>query len=247
MLDWSILLKTRQQSWRIWWPFATISLMLLLAQSIGGAWEGAIPRVWGWLLVNLLPGAVLLTGSLVLNRTPQKMIPIAVHRAVVGATAIYGILILISLVGNQAFGAEQLSRIVKLERSYWWLLPFQIVLLITYYIAFYRKETVFKANAENLRNAALKSASEAAKKGFLHQEQIRLALAEADFTQVFEKMNTWFKEKNPSELNELILIQSRYAVLCNDRDRGMLEPGQIQVQINQITAALLNLTERIND
>ena len=245
MADWITLTKTRRQTWRAWLLFMSLVLLLLIGQTVGGAWEGSVPRVWTWLLANLLPSLALLLAGLLIDRRPRAMIPAGAHAALVGSTAAYGALTLFSLVSGSIFGPDELSAIDRLEQTYWWLLPIQAVLLGGYYLVFFRGETVFQPNEQLIRNAATKSASEAARKDRPVQEQCRNFTAAAQYELAFELMRSHFDPGSPVDLDTLLVLQSQYTLLMRERQEGLLDPAAAQIQLNRITAALLNLSEQI--
>ena len=247
MADWIISTKTRRQSWWSWMISLCITLLLLIGQTIGGAWEGAVPRAWTWLLTNMIPGLTVLLASLLLNRTPKKMTPPGANVALVGGTIIYGALVLLSLISEGIWVTGNLSAIARLEQTYWWLIPFQLVLLIGYYLAFFRTEAMVSANETIIRNAALRYASDAARNGRPLQEQCRNYIAAAEFDQAFDIMKIFFNQNSQSDSDELLLLQSQYSHLIIQREEGLVDQPQAQIHINRIAAALLNLSEQIKE
>lgn len=245
MADWITLTKTRRQAWAAWLAGMLPALLLLVGQTVGGAWEGAVERAWVWLLSGLLPSFGLLLSSLLLNRKPRSMTPPGAHTALVGGTAVYGMLTLFSLVSASMFGAGELSAVERLEQAYWWLLPLQVVLLGGYYLVFFRGEAVFQPNEQLLRNAALKSASEAAQKGNPVQQACRNHLAAGEYEVTFALMNQHFQQGRSDDFNALLLLQNQHTLLLREREEGLVEPVQAQVRLNRITAALLNLTDQL--
>jgi hypothetical protein len=248
MADWITVTKTRRQVWAVWLASMLPVLLLLIGQTVGGAWEGAVSKAWVWLLACLLPSLALILSSLLLNRQPKSMTPPGAHTALVGGTLVYGALALFSLFSATMLGSGERSAIAQLEQSYWWMLPLQAVLIGACYLIFFRGEAVFRPNENLLRSAAAKSAADAASKGHPLQERCRNSIAAAQYDEVFELLKAHFQEKNRAEcFDAALLLQNQHNTLLRDKEQGLLDHAQAQIQINRITAALLNLSDQIKD
>jgi Effector-associated domain 11 len=245
MSNWINLAKTRRFCFWIWVIYTIILFLLMAIQTIAGAWDGAVAEAWIWLIANTIPGLALLLISLLLNRYPGKIVAPGLHTVLWSGTAVYCVLVLMTHFAQGTVHLEGVSGIALLYRSFWWLAPLQLVLILGYYLAFLRKEALFLPNEKIIQESAAKAASDSQTKGRPQQSQCRDCIATAHYTDAFDLMETYFKQHNEGAWRELVLIKGQYADLVKQRDLGLLEPIQAQTLLNKITASALNLTDQV--
>jgi hypothetical protein len=148
------LLRLEKARWRlavIWFPCGGLIFLILIAQSIGGAYGDQVQRAWGWALPNFLPTLALMVSVFAADALkPSTGTAIYVRKnfcsLALSLSIFYVLVILISLVGQlfagQVSDAPDLTtaRLKLLEMSNMWLAPLQGLVVASLGVLFFLKE-----------------------------------------------------------------------------------------------------------
>ena len=148
------LIRLEKARWRlavIWFSSCGLIFLILVAQSIGGAYGDQLQRAWGWALPNFLPTLALMVSVFTADAlTPLSGAATYVRKnfcyLAIGLSIFYILLILISLVAQPLVGeiidAPDLitARLKFLEMSNMWLAPLQGLVIASLGVLFFLKE-----------------------------------------------------------------------------------------------------------
>jgi len=236
---WIPLSRTLRSCLLLWIITTVLVVLVVLAQTLTGKLGQAAPTVWLWTALLLLPGLGLLLSGSVLNRHAGKLTPPAPNLLLKALTALYMLLILLTL-----FFMLQNDHglIAYFQESYWWLAPLKILLLMAFWLAFWRKEQVFQPDQRvilELAGARMKAAQAG---GDQLRSVIFEAIAAGDMKKAFETT----KQSRPADDRshaDLSMLQGEYTELTRNRDLNLIAPAEAQRQLNRITVALINLIQ----
>ncbi len=153
------LIRLETARWRlavIWFPGCGLLFLILVAQSIGGAYGDQLQRAWGWALPNFLPTLALMVSVFAadalnpLSETASYVRKNFCYLAI-GLSIFYILVILISLVTQPLAGeindAPDLitARLELLEMSNMWLAPLQGLVVASLGLLFFLKEGASRA------------------------------------------------------------------------------------------------------
>jgi len=240
-----ILLETRLKCIRAWVLTLPFPLLLMIVQTLSGKLRDIELAAWSWWALVSLPSFALLLLSLFINRHPAKIIAQGVHVALVSGTWCYSILVLLTLL-IEPFARQwgQQSTMDHLQTSCFWLAPLHVLLLGSYYLVFWRKESLFRPNEKIILEVA---AQEAAKSRPLLQKQVFDLMAANEVPEVFRQLGSYFEKESPDGLQTLTLLQSEYTAVLQERDLNLVDLPASQRQLNRIAMALLNLATQVRD
>ncbi len=244
-MAWKLLSETRRGCLRASLLGTAVLMLLVIAQTVGGKLAGVIPQAWGWALLAALPTLLMLWFSAMLNRYPAKIVHPTAHQGLIWGSWAYQVLILFTLLAEPFATREALSMQGYLAQSLWWLLPMQVLLLLGYWLVFYRKDLIFKPNEQIILDFAAKKAADSRTNGNLLQEQCFELLAVNDLPGVFAKMKEKFEKTGKSDFQESILLQGQFTALSREKQMNMVDPGKAQIELNRIAMAVMNLVERM--
>jgi hypothetical protein len=140
--------------WRlalIWFPFSALIFILLIAQSIGGAFGGDLQRVWGWAMPNFLPTISLMLsvfGADALKPASDSVVVVrkGFFRLSCSMSLFYLVIFLLTILVQpslQLFGNGDdpiAARLKLLETSNIWLGPLQAMVVAAIGVVFFLKE-----------------------------------------------------------------------------------------------------------
>ncbi len=244
-MAWKLLSATRRACLRAGLAGTAAVLLLVFAQTVGGILAGIVAQGWGWALLVLLPALLTLWASALLNRYPAKIIHPTAHQSLVWGSWAYQWFILLTLLAEPFATREALSIVEYLAQSLWWLLPMQALLLLGYWLVFYRKDLIFKPNEKIILDSAAQKAADSKEKGNLLQQQCFELVAANDLPGVFAKMKETFGKTGGSDFQESILLQGQFTALSKEKEMNMVDPGKAQIELNRIAMAVLNLVEKM--
>lgn len=234
-----LLADTRKKL--LWsWIGATAALgALFLVQTLAGQFEDIEGMAWAWLFVQLLPGLALLFAAVLLNKNPSKVLPRATFQAVYAGGFTYLLLVLLTLLALP-FATRNQSIETYLRLSYYWLLPFQGLVLTVFGLLYFRKEAFFRPSAAIMQEYVAKKGEFARRTGHLLQVQaFGLLIQEEGLGKTLDFLGK-IGEHQP---NDLILLQSQYAHWKQQRDLNLAAPDFLQRDLNRMTLALIDYIE----
>ena len=128
--------QSRKKCLWLWWCFAVIMTALTLAQhSLGDGLSDIALTAWFWLVVHLYPGLLLLVWSLLSKRSRPDPMPRTTHAVVWWFSFVYLLLVLTTVLIEPRL-PDGVSNEDHLLRSYFWLEPFNLLILWAYWQLF---------------------------------------------------------------------------------------------------------------
>jgi hypothetical protein len=240
-----LLSETRRACFQVCLSGALMILLLVFVQTISGKLEDATGFAWIWVIGTAILPLTTVWISVLLNRYPSKLFQPGTHWALVAGTAFYFLLALITLLAEPFATRGDLSTVQYLGQSIWWLLPIEALLLAGYYLAFWRKDSLFRPNAQLILDFAAQKASAWQQKGNTLRQQCFESIASNDMPGAFNLLKSQFSASSGDDLNAVVLLQNQYNELSRQRDFNLVEPGQAQISLNRITMGLINLVEKL--
>ncbi len=213
----------------------------MLVQTISGKYAAIEGTAWAWMAVNLFPVLALLLGGAILNKYPGKLIQVFIFRIIWIFSFLYLLLLLMTLLGMTAGTANQ-SIEAYFQQSYKWLLPFQILLVATFFLLYFKKRAIFQANEKILKSHIEKKAK---KNTSIQQQTAYEHLLSSDYDGLFESLRNHFKDNSSQDHNASIVIQSRYNEWKQKTDMNTIDPSDAQIDLNQIALSAVSLIERM--
>ena len=244
-MAWKLLSETRRACLRAVLFGSAAVLLLVFAQTVGGILSDVVVQGWAWVLIVVLPVFLTLWASAMLNRYPAKIIHPTAHQSLVIGSWAYQLFALLTLLAEPFATREALSIVQYLAQSLWWLLPLQVILLVGYWLVFYRKDSLFKPNEQIILDFAAKKAAIWEAKGNLLRQQSFELVAANDLPGVFAKLKEAFNQSNSEDLKETILLQGQFTSLSQARALNTADPDKAQIELNRIAMAVLNLVEKM--
>ncbi|MFT5324014.1 MAG: hypothetical protein ACI8P0_001874, partial [Planctomycetaceae bacterium] len=146
------LTEARWHLAKLWFPCGGVIFLVLIAQSIGGAYGDKFQRAWGWALPNFLPTLALMVSifsadALKPITTEASYVRKSFFSLSIGLSIFYIVAILISLfaqpfVGNLVESSDLVeARLKLLEMSNMWLAPLQGLVVGALGVLFFLKES----------------------------------------------------------------------------------------------------------
>ncbi|PSR08640.1 MAG: hypothetical protein DA408_18455 [Bacteroidetes bacterium] len=219
--------------------------LLLVLQSILGQYTGMVSDIWIWAALVLFPGWFLLLLSQWWNKFPARLVAVTTANGMTWLSVGYLLLLLLTILLSQmAINDRAWSLQRYFQYSYWWLWPFNALLIAGMLLLFYRKEVQKIPDAGVLKALAEKQAAKAADQGHLVRQQCLELLAEAQIPAALALLHEQFNSKEP-EYNQVIVLQSQATLLRRNQDLNLIEPKEAQRQLNRLTMAVLNLAEQL--
>jgi hypothetical protein len=240
-----LLSETRRACFRVSLLGAIVLILLVFLQTVSGALTDAVIPGWLWAFGIAIPALLALWVSLLLNRYPTKLFQSGTHWALVGGSAAYYTLALLTLLAEPFATRGERSIVGYLTQSYDWLLPLEAILLGGYFMAFFRKESLFRPNAQLILDFAARKATDWEQKGNPIRQQCFELIAANDLPGVFDLLKTQFGKSNPEALKAAILLENQYRDTTRQRDLTLVEDGPAQVALNKIYMGIMNIVEKL--
>jgi hypothetical protein len=118
--------RARQGLAWLWLGYGGAIFLILVAQSLGGKYEGQVQEVWGWALPNIIPTLSLILAVLGAGALQPRTAALAVRRTFYAIafwlSLTYLTLILVTILAEPLTASEPLA-LFKLSSL--WLAPFQ--------------------------------------------------------------------------------------------------------------------------
>ncbi len=240
-----ILLKyIRKKLLWLWIGFSIPILLLVLIQTINGKFEGIVSKAWLWVGINLLPTMLLLMISAIQNKYPGKMIQKSIFKIIWLFSLIYLVLLIMTQFGLSA-GTVDKSIEAYFQQSYYWLLPFQLIILGVYSLLFFKKEAVFQPNEKLMKSHFQEKADKAKSNNNLNEQSAYEKLVAGDFKGVFSQLKSDAQGylKDQKRFNMALQLEGRYNKWKENSDMGLLDTKEANTEWNQIYYAVINLID----
>ncbi len=236
-----LLADTRKRLLWLWLGFTAALILLVFVQTLTGKLEGIEMQAWGWIFAQLLPVLGLLFAAVLMNKNPSKVLLRATFLALyVGALA-YLLLVTLTLFALP-LATKNWSIETYLAKSYAWLLPFQVVLLLAFALLYFRKEPLFRPNAAILQQYVAKKAEFAQRIGSVQQgEAFDLLIAEEG---VGPTLN-YLRSQPKTDVDGVVMLQGQHAEWLKQRDLNLLPPEALQRDLNRMTMAAIDFMEKL--
>jgi hypothetical protein len=236
-----LLADTRKKLLWLWLGFTTLLVLLVFVQTLAGKFESIETKAWSWFFVQILPGLALLLSAVLLNKNPSKVLMRVTFWTVYGATLAYLLLLTLTFlalpVATVNWSIEE-----YLAKSYTWLLPFQIGLLLAFTQMYFRKAPVFRPNVAILQQYVAKKTEFAQRTGNVSQVQaLELLISDGGLGAALE----YLRSHEKADKNAIIMLQSQHAEWTKQRDLNLLPPDALQRDLNRMTMAAIGCMEKI--
>lgn len=242
-----LLADTRKNLLWLWLGFTAFIILLIFVQTLTGKFEGVEFIAWLWAFINLLPALTLLLIAVLLNKNASKVVLKTIFQAIFWACLVYLTFVLMTLVGLP-IATLNWSIEAYLGKSYQWLIPFQLILIVVFWLLYFKKEALFRPNPQILQEYISKKAEFAGRtKKITQQQAYDLLIADDKMPDLFEFLKTEF-EKIPgrnNEKNDILLLQSQYVNWQRNKDLNLAEADDLQRELNRITLAVINVIEKL--
>lgn len=216
----------------------------MLLQTISGKFGGIEGTAWAWMAINLFPVLALLLAGAIQNKYPGKLIQIFIFRIIWIFSLLYLLLLLMTLLGMTA-GTEDQSIQEYFIQSYKWLLPFQVLLVATFFLLYFKKRAIFQANEKILKSHIEKKADKAKKNTSVQQQKAYEHLLSSDYDGLFETLRNHFEGNAAQEHTASVVVQSRYNEWKHQTDMGTVAANDAKIGLNQIVLSLVSLIEKM--
>ena len=247
MSTWFLLSDSRIRALRAWNISFGLVLLLVLIQTATGKFSGIEATAWLWVAAVLLPGFILLNASAWLNKSPSKIVHPGAHRAMIAATIVYlGLVLCVLLFSQAAIAQNDYGLDTWLMRSLWILLPFQSLILVSFWLVFFRRENILKPSAAAMLDLVNKKVGQAQRQKNTTRLQCLELVASNDLPGAFEQLTAYFEKKDQANLHTVIALNGQYSTLLRETQLNTIDPAQSQRNLNRIAIALIELAEKIS-
>lgn len=133
----------------VWFSTCSFVFILLIVQSLGGAYGDELQRLWGWALPNFLPTLALMLSVFAADALrptddAQLVVRQNFYRLSMGLSLFYLVILLITLlmqpIANFVAEGDTPARIEMLETSNLWLGPIQGLVVVALGVLFFLRE-----------------------------------------------------------------------------------------------------------
>ena len=247
MHNWKLLAESRNQLLR-WWHWTSAGLLLCIVfQQVMGKIEGIEVLIWTWFFALILPSVVLLNVHVFLNKHSDKAIHPRIHRLLLGLTLAYLSLVFITFwLSQKAIEVNDYGLDVYFLQSYRHLLPLSILLVLSFFLVFYRQNSLLRPSNQSVLAMARERKKEAARKGKALQSDCLNTLGEGRLIQAIDQMKAYFSTNDAEGLQHAILLQSQISRIEEDLQLNVIEAEKAQINLNRITIGLIDLAININ-
>jgi len=145
------LSAARQRLAIIWFPACALIFLILIAQSVGGAYGDKAQTAWGWALPNFMPSLALMMSAYAADALkPPDADEASVRRAFLtlasALSVFYLLLVILSILLQPIFGGTgpdgdpTSARLELLDLSNLWLAPLQALVVGALGVLFFVKD-----------------------------------------------------------------------------------------------------------
>lgn len=240
---WLLVRTVRQRLMKWWNPLVLLTLIVFTAQTVFGRFLGIEGHSWMWLMVNLSPASLLLFSGVWFEKHTEKLVSPNTNRLLSGLTIFFPLLILLTLfMIRAALDSGDLSVKDYFLRSYFWLMPINLLLCCGLSILMFRKKGILQPNASIIQEVAYNESSLAKNKGYILSQQCLDLIARNELIAAFGLLESAFSD-DTEIFNQVILLRSRYNRLQEEKNLNVIEQSVAQIAYNQIVVATLNLAK----
>jgi hypothetical protein len=135
---------------RLWFIASAIIFLLLVAQSVGGTYEGNLQTAWGWALPNFVPTLALMVSVFAADAlrpysdAPPSQVREPFYKLSLGLSVFYLFALLATILSEPIFlyarQGEKVTAIDLLQVSNLWLGPLQGVVVAALGVLFFLKD-----------------------------------------------------------------------------------------------------------
>ena len=246
MNTWLLLSESRGRILRFWNICTGIVLLFVLIQTVTGKLAGIEGTAWAWAIGTLIPGLLMLNVGAWTNKSPSKIIHPAAHRAMLAAAMGYLLLVFCTLLFSQAaIEQNDYGLDTWLTRSLTLLLPFQVLILIGFWLIFFKKDSIFRPNPQIILDVANKKAQQARSQGKTLRLQCLDLVAANNLPEAFDHLKAYFEKNNTENFRASVVLSGEYNSLLREAQLNTIDPAQVQRNINRVTIAVLELAEDV--
>ncbi len=236
-----LLADTRKRLLWLWLGFTAALILLVFVQTLTGKMEGIETQAWTWVFVQLLPVLGLLFVAVLMNKNPSKVLLRATFLTIYLGALAYLLLVTLTLLALP-MATVNWSIEVYLAKSYAWLLPFQVVLLLAFSLLYFRKEPLFRPNAGILQQYVAKKAEFAQRTGSVQQgEAFDLLIADDGLGPTLDYLH----EQVKTDVDGVVMLQGEYVEWMKERDLNLLPPEDLQRELNRMTMTAIGYIEKL--
>lgn len=238
--------SARRRLFRRWAPLAAAVLALGLLQILLGRFADAEPLALLWLALHLLPASALLYASIWLNRYPEKMISGTALRALMQLCAAYlAALLLTLLLIPIALRLNAWGHIRYLAYSYGWLALLHLPVLAGIYMLFVRKQNKLLPNRDLILQFAENEQTKALSRQQPRRARCLETISNGDLFLAFSETRAAFQGRT-EDIGHIAVLENRYRDVTEKLRLQVLDEREGQIALNQITLALINLSENLD-
>lgn len=238
---WILLSKTKKKCWVTWVLFTAILVGLTLIQTISGKLGTITTLSWCWIGINILPAFIAIFIAVLLDRQTARIIPVSVHRLLWIGSLLYLLLVLFTLLAEQAAITGTWSMRDYRMRSFAWLLPFQGILVTGFYLLFFRAKALFSPDEQAITEVAGKEAEHWKQKQNQKREEYFRMIAAGRIGEVFETIMDSVKKSGVGDLDRLVLLKSQFTENRRGSDLNLISYEEYSRNQNRIIMALMNM------
>ncbi|MCY7328692.1 MAG: hypothetical protein LH618_09105 [Saprospiraceae bacterium] len=236
-----LLADTRKRLLWLWLGFTATLILLVFVQTLTGKLEDIEAQAWVWIFAHLLPVLALLFAAVLLNKNPSKVLLRTTFLAIYLGALAYLLLVALTLL---ALPMAMVNWSIEeyLAKSYTWLLPFQVVLLLVFALLYFRKEPLFRPNAAIMQQYVAKKAEFAQRTGSIQQREVfDLLIADDGLGPTLD----YLRDQTKINEDDVVMLQSQYTEWVNQRDLNLLPPEALQRDLNRMTITTIGYIEKL--
>ncbi len=236
-----LLADTRKRLLWLWLGFTAALILLVFVQTLTGKLEDIEAQAWTWIFAHLLPVLALLFAAVLWNKNPSKVLLRTTFLAIYLGALAYLLLVALTLLALPMAMANW-SIAEYLAKSYTWLVPFQVILLLVFALLYFRKGPLFRPNAAIMQQYVAKKAEFAQRTGSVAQkEAFDLLIADDGLGPTLDYLRSQVK----TDVDGVVIIQGQYAEWRNQRDLNLLPPEALQRDLNRMTMTTIGYIEKL--
>lgn len=242
-LQYQIIGEFRRKLQKSWIVLGSIIILMLLLQTILGKYNGMIVDIWMWALLLVFPAWILLVLSGWWNKFPARLITKTASLSFTWLNIGYLVMLLLTIFLSQAaINQGEWSLQQYFQKSFLWLTPFNILLIIGMVILLYRKEMRKRPNAAIIESVAKERAQIAAKNKYIIEQQCLELMAQGELKQA---LNLLQEHSDQGSRNQVIMLRSQHTALVRELDLNLIDVEEGQIRLNKLTMAILNMSEEL--
>ncbi len=237
---WTLLSNTRRKCWNSWLAISPLITLTVLAQTVGGTLDNIAGTAWTWFILTVVPGFLLLFVSVVQHHKPAKLVPLHIHRALWLGTVFYLLLVMVTLLTEPVALENGISIKRFLILSYWWLLPFEAILIAGLLLAFFRQEALYQPDNRAIVELSMQYSAQWKAKGVDKRQRCFDLIA----TDELQGACDLIRAENESFADMAATLRGRCVAVQNGLDMHTLDPNEARRELNRVAVALIDLADR---